>query len=131
MTRAEGSFHVTGWNEETYGELDGGGKLTRASVEQTFTGAIEGEGSVVWLMFYRADGTAHFVGLQRVSGTVGGRTGSFVLETDGEFDGTEAKGEWSVIAGSGTGGLRSISGSGGFTAPHGSDAAYELDHSLG
>jgi hypothetical protein len=131
MTRAEGSFEVTSWNEESYEELEGGGKLTRASVEQRFSGAIVGHGAVQWLMAYRSDGTAHFVGLQRVRGSVGARTGSFLLETSGEFDGVEAHGTWSVVPRSGTGELEGLRGTGAFRAPHGSKAAFELDYEIG
>ena len=70
----------------------GGGKLTAPSVTQTFTGDVEGDGAVQWLMSYRKDGTADFVGLQRVRGSIGGRTGTFVMETIGEFDGKVAAG---------------------------------------
>jgi len=127
MTKLEGSFDVTSWNEETYEELPDGGKLTRAIVEQAFTGDIVGEGAVQWLMSYRGDGTAHFVGLQRVRGTLDGRSGTFLVETSGEFDGTEAHGSWTVIAGSGTEDLEGVRGTGGFRAPHGSHATFELD----
>ncbi len=128
MTKARGSFEVTSWNEDPYEELDGGGKLTRASVEQTFDGDIAGDGAVQWLMSYRSDGTAHFVGLQRVKGSVGDRAGSFLLETAGEFDGKEANGSWSVIAGSGTADLEGLRGTGTFRAPHGSKASFELEY---
>jgi hypothetical protein len=125
MTKARGSFAVTSWHEDPYEELEGGGKLTRASVEQTFTGDISGDGAVQWLMSYRSDGTARFVGLQRVRGSVGDRSGSFVLETAGDFDGNEAKGTWSVVAGSGTAGLTGLRGAGMFRAPK---ASFELDY---
>lgn len=131
MTKAGGSFDVTSWNEETYEELPDGGKLTRAIVEQTFSGDVEGKGAVQWLMSYRSDGTAHFLGLQRVRGTLGGRSGTFLVETSGEFDGAEAHGSWTVIAGSGTGDLQGLRGTGSFRAPHGSHASFELDVELG
>src|SRR3954449_8374629 len=118
-THAQGTFEISSWDENPYVELDGGAKLTRASVEQAFSGDIDGEGSVEWLMCYREDKTADFVGLQRVSGQIGDRSGSVVLQTVGTFDGTEARGEWTVVPGSGSGDLRGLTGKGGFTAPHG------------
>ena len=130
MARARGSFEVTSWEEETYEEMDDGGKLTRASVAQTFTGDIEGNGAVQWLMSYRADGTAHFVGLQRVRGTMAERSGAFVLETIGEFDGKVARWAASVVDGSGTGGLRGLTGSGTFEAPNGPRASFDLNYQL-
>jgi hypothetical protein len=109
-------------------QLDSGGKLTRASVGQSFSGDIEGEGAVEWLMCYREDGTAHIVGLQRITGRIGGRSGSVVLETTGKFDGQEAKGSWTVVPGSAGGDLRGLRGSGEATAPLGTSASFTLDY---
>jgi hypothetical protein len=131
MAKARGEFKVTGWNEDTYEELDGGAKLTRAEVTQDFTGDIAGDGAVQWLMSYRNDGTARFVGLQRVTGAIGGRSGRFVLETIGEFDGKEASGTWTVVPGSAAGDLGGITGKGSFRAPMGPSAEFELEYELG
>jgi Protein of unknown function (DUF3224) len=126
--KVEGKFKIENWQEETYGEIEGGGKLTRASVKQAFSGGIEGDGEVEWLLCYRADDTADFVGLQSVAGSVGERSGSFVLQVSGSFDGGEAKGDWTVVPGSGTGELGGLRGSGGFAAPLGSEAAVTLEY---
>jgi hypothetical protein len=83
---------------------------------------------VQWLMAYRADKTALFVGLQHVAGRLGERSGEFVLETSETFDGGVAEGEWSVVPGSGSGELRGLTGSGGFSAPHGPEASLTLDY---
>jgi hypothetical protein len=132
MTRhAEGSFQVTSWNEDPYAEIDDSRKLTRATVAQTFTGDIEGEGSVEWLMCYRPDGTADWMGFQRISGRVGDRSGSFVLRTNGTFDGSAASGDWAVVAGSGTGDLEGLRGQGRMHSPMGSTASFVLDYELG
>jgi hypothetical protein len=127
-THAQARFEVRSWDENPYAELDGGAKLTRASVGQAFTGDLEGDGSVEWLMCYREDKTAEFVGLQRFVGRLGSRSGSFVMQTRGSFDGTEAKGSLDVVARSGTEELAGIIGTGAFAAPHGSTASVELDY---
>src|SRR4051794_22501289 len=127
MTKATGSFAVQGWDESTYDKHEGG-KLTRASVTQTFAGDIEGEGNVEWLMSYRDDETAHFVGLQVLRGVFGQRTGSVVLSTVGEFDGNKAKGRWTVVKGSGTDELVGITGKGSFDAPMGGEPSWKLDY---
>jgi hypothetical protein len=128
-TRATGKFKVAGWDERTYAEIEDGRKLTQASVKQAFSGDIEGDGSVEWLMCYRPDETAEFVGLQRIDGRIGERSGSFVLlQTAGVFDGKEARGELSVVPGSGTGELRGLRGEGEFSAPLHSDADFRLDY---
>jgi len=130
MTTAKGTFEVKDWNEDTYEELDGGGKLTLATVAYGLTGDLEGEGTVRWLMAYRPDGTAHYTGIQRVTGSLAGHDGSFVVATDGDFDGKVAAGTWAIVPGSGTGALAGLTGTGTGTAPYGSTATYELDYEL-
>jgi hypothetical protein len=129
MATATGTFSITSWDEQPYQEREGGAKLTRASVTQAFSGDLAGEGSVQWLMSYAPDGTAAFVGMQLVSGTLGGRTGSFVIQDTGAFEGGVARGQWTVVGGSGAGDLAGITGRGGFEA--GQDATYSLDYELG
>src|SRR3954467_5078923 len=111
---AEGTWKIQSWDEQPVHE--DGARLTRASVEQAFSGDIEGVGSVEWLMCYRPDKTADFVGLQRVVGQVGRRSGSIVLQTVGTFDGDEARADWTVVPGSGSGELEGLHGRGGFSA---------------
>ena len=130
MATLNGAFKVASWNEDAYDEREGH-RLTRASVTQQFEGDIAGEGAAQWLMAYRSDGTARFVGLQLVDGTIAGRRGTFVLETAGEFDGRVARWEASVVAGSTTGELPRLTGAGRFEAPLGSEASYELEFDLG
>jgi Protein of unknown function (DUF3224) len=130
MTSATGTFEITGGSEDAYREVEGGVRLTRAKGTQRFTGDIEGEGSVEWLMCYSPDGTARFLGLQEIIGSIGGRAGSFVIEATGDHDGKRSKGTWSVIQGSGTGALAGISGEGGFEAAGGPNASYSLEYRL-
>ena len=82
-------------------------------------------------MAYTADDRAEFVGIQVVTGTLGGKQGSFVLRSVGTFDGSKAVGELTVVDGSGTGDLSGISGTGSFTAPMGDTASLTLDYELG
>jgi hypothetical protein len=129
-THITGKFKYTSWDENAYEELSGGRRLTRASVAQDLSGDIEGEGSAEWLMCYRPDKTATFVGLQRLTGRLGDREGSFVVESQGTFDGELARGRWTIVPGSGTDELRDIQGEGSWQAPHGPEATFELDYDL-
>jgi hypothetical protein len=128
-TRATGTFTIQNWDEKPYEELEDGRKLTHASVTQAFAGDVEGEGAVEWLMCYRPDQTADFVGLQRIVGQLEGRSGSFdLVQTEGTFDGKVAKGRLSVVPGSGTGDLEGLRGTGEFSAPHGGEPSISLDY---
>ena len=131
MSHATSEFAVGSWNEETFADLGGEAKLTRAGVTGSLTGDIIGTSETEWLMCYGPGGTARYVGLQRVEGSLGGKSGSFVVESNGNFDGGEAKGTWSVIAGSGTSELAGLTGEGTFTAPLGEKASIELDYTIG
>ena len=130
MTHAQGKFDIASWDEEPYIEVDDARKLTRALVTQRFSGDLEGDGSVQWLMFYRTDGTADFVGMQHVEGTLRDRKGSFVLETTGTFDGAKAAADWTVVEGSGAGDFEGVQGTGRMDAPMGSTATYEFNFKL-
>ena len=129
--RAKAKFKIEGWDEKTFTELEGGGKLTNASVKQALSGDVEGEAEVEWLMCYRPDQTADFVGLQRIIGRIGERVGSFVAaQTDGTFDGKEARGMLSVVPGSASGDLEGLRGSGEFRPPRGGEASISLDYEI-
>ena len=127
-TQARSKFKIDAWDEQSYLETEDGGKLTRAHVKQTFHGDIDGHGEVEWLMCYRPDNTADFVGLQRIVGRVGDRSGSIVLESRGTFDGNQAKGLLRLVPGSGTGELNGISGEGELNVPLGSQPSVTLTY---
>ncbi len=131
MTRASGTFEVLTGGEDPIDDIGDGIKRSHASGDQTFSGDIEGDGSIHWLMLYRGDKTAHFVGLQRITGSLGGRRGSFVIAAEGDHDGSASQIAWTVIRGSGTGELVGIEGSGSMVAPGGRSGTYELDYQFG
>jgi Protein of unknown function (DUF3224). len=83
---ANARFTIKSWDEKPYSEGEDLPKLTRAAVAKTFAGDITGDGHVEYLMMYRSDGSATFVGLERVVGQVAGKAGSFVLQRTGVFE---------------------------------------------
>jgi len=127
-TRASATFEIKAWDEKPYDEFEGGRKLTRASVRKSFQGDIEGDSSLEYLMSYGEDGSASFVGMERIVGRVGNRSGSFVLQHSGTFAGGIAKAAWFVVPGSGTGELSGLRGEGGFAAGHEQQYAVTLDY---
>ena len=128
---ANARFAIKSWDEKPYSEGENLPRLTRASVVKTFSGDIEGEGRVEYLMMYRSDGSAAFVGLERIAGRLGGRTGSFVLQRTGVFENGQAKESYSVVPGSGTGELEGLSGDGSSAVGHGMEHPFSLNYDLG
>jgi Protein of unknown function (DUF3224) len=110
------TFTVDDWNERPVLEADGTSKVTQATVAKTYTGGVEGSSTTEWLMAYADDGTASFVGLERITGRVGEDDGSVVLRHVGSFEDGAAVAELEVVAGSGTGALTGVRGDGDFRA---------------
>lgn len=130
MSTASGTFQIDQWDEKPYQTGEGGRKLTRATVTQTYSGDIDGKAVTEYLMVYRADGTAEYTGVQRIEGTVSGRKGAFVLRLSGIFDGKGAKAETVVVSGAGQGDLDRMTGKGQFHAALGSTGDYSLQYDL-
>ena len=127
-TRATSSFEVQDWNESTYHTLGDGAKLARANAIQTFHGDIQGDATAEYLLTYPDPNNACFVGMQRVVGKVGERTGSFVLQVNGSFAEGMAGADWFVVPGSATGELQGLHGNGGFSPQKGRVVNCTLDY---
>ncbi len=125
---ANARFAIKGWDEKPYSEGQDLPKMTKAAVTKTFTGDVAGEGHVEYLMMYRADGSATFVGLERIVGHVGGKAGSFVLQRTGMFESGTAKESYSVVPGSATGELRGLRGDGTSAVGHGMEHPFVLNY---
>ncbi len=103
-------LRIASWDEKPVVEFDDGSRITRASVELTEgTDGLE-SGRFESVMYYRPDGTSSYVNVMRLSATLDGRSGSFVLTGDGTYDGTTAAGLSTVVVGSADGGLVGLAG---------------------
>ena len=125
---ANARFAIKSWDERPYSEGEDLPRLTRAAVAKTFTGDIAGEGHVEYLMMYRADGSATFVGLERIVGHVAGKAGSFVLHRTGVFENGKAKESYFVIPGSATGEFHGLRGDGTSAVGHGTEHPVTLHY---
>ena len=127
-TRATAVITVHKYEPSAYDEPAGGPVLTRIHVEESFSGDIDGEGVVEFLQAAGVDGSASFVGIERVTSELGGRRGTFLLQDAGTVQGSIVSGDWFVIPGSGTGQLTGLRGEGGFRANLGEGAQVHLDY---
>ena len=127
---ANSQFTIMSWDEKAYSEGQDLPKMTRAAVKKKFTGDISGEGEVEYLMMYSADGSATFVGLERIIGHVAGKAGSFVLQRTGVFENGVAKESFVVVPGSGTGELRGLRGEGTSAVGHGTEHPLTLNYEM-
>jgi hypothetical protein len=120
---AKAEFRIKSWDESPYAEFDGGGKLTKADTAQTYTGDLVGESTTTMLMCYgAADAPVYYTGLERFSGTVGGKSGTFVTQAKGIYADGVANSTWFVVPCSGTDELAGLSGEGRTTAVGGEES---------
>ena len=126
MAALEGMLRVMHWEETPYDSAPGQPAFTRAHVTHELTGAIEGEASICYLMVYRPDRTANFVGLATVTGTIDGEDGSFVMQDVGSVQNGVKRGRWTILPGLGSGAMRDFSGDG-FFAENSEGATYWLN----
>ncbi len=67
--------------------LSDNSSIASMSIKKTFRGDLEG-GSVGQMLAFRSDvkGSAGYVAMERVTGTLGGKRGSFTLQHSGSMD---------------------------------------------
>lgn len=126
--KADSVFKITGWDEETVTDVEQGGKLTRAHITTSYKGDFEGEGELEYVMMYREDGSADFVGYELVTASVEGRNGTFVFEHRGHFQEGTASSVWNIVEDSGTDKLKGIKGMVKFSEGHKEEYEIVLDY---
>lgn len=102
--------------------------LIEIRLNETFSGDIAGESTVRALQVLWEDRSANFVSMQRFSGTLGGRKGTFVLQGSETVRNGKIKATWFVIPRSGTGELRGLRGEGGFEGEFGKGSEGVLSY---
>jgi hypothetical protein len=124
--KLNGVFQITDWDETPYSENDDGSKQSHAKIAQNYNGDIKGASELQYLMSYQPDGSAVFVGFETVSGSINGKSGSFVIQHTGTFESGVASSSFSIVPKSGRGELAGISGTGSFKSGENGQADYEV-----
>lgn len=127
-TMARGRIEVRSHERHPYEERQEGPDLVEIRVSESFVGDIEGDGAVRFLQALHKDGSAAMCGIERIDGSLAGRSGSFLLQDEAGREGTTVSGRWWVVPGSGTGELAGLRGEGEFRAEQGQGAAWTLEY---
>ena len=110
MPTARGPLDVNMEAEPPFLEQDGL-KLNRNVVRKEFSGDMVGTSEAQMLAaFTGTPGSAGYVAIEHFTGSVGGKSGSFVLQHNGVMDRGEAQLEVIIVPDSGSGELAGISG---------------------
>ena len=130
MKRADATFVNETYDAETYDDRDGTA-LGKIHITRRFEGDLEGEATAELLTAMTETGTAVYVALDRITGRLDGRRGSFVLHHRGTVSAEGAVTDGAIVPGSGTGELRGLRGEGTITVDaegtHRLTLEYELD----
>ncbi len=126
---ASGAFDVK-LNPLPAYDTSAGSKLGRMSIDKQFHGDLEGtsQGEMLSAMT-DVKGSAGYVAIERVSGTLQGRSGSFVLQHNATMNRGEPSLSIIVVPDSGSGELAGLSGSMKIIIADGKHF-YEFDYSL-
>ena len=109
--KAAGTFEVNLQPIEPYAQGKEGTSLNRMSIDKTFKGDLEAVsvGEMVGAMT-SVKGSAGYVAIEQVTGTLAGKAGTFVLQHFATMGGGENRQFIEVIPDSGTGELTGLSG---------------------
>ncbi len=133
---AEITVTVKGWDEERVVEADASHAVARAVFTAAYAGDLTGESTTAIMLSYVAGDPSDprslegpYTGYEQVTGTLAGRTGTFVFAVRGAHTGEVARTDVEIVEGSGTGELAGLRGRGGYAA---GDMTYtlELDYQL-
>jgi len=125
---ASAPFTNDRYDEEPYRDADGV-EVSRVHISRTFSGDLAGE-SVAELLIAKSEAGGGYVGHDRVTGSLQGKTGGFVFQHTGLMGPDGVTNTGTIVPGTGTGELAGIAGEGTMLADeegnHTLTLAYEL-----
>jgi hypothetical protein len=110
MARADAMMKVVSGEERPFAKVNNAPKLMKGSHTLRYEGELEGEGVLGELKICLTDQLSTMYGLERFSGSLAGRKGTFVLQHTGFLRDGVLISKRTVLPGSGTGDLRGLKG---------------------
>jgi hypothetical protein len=125
---ASAPFSNDRYDEEAYGEAEGV-EVSRVHISRTFTGDLEGS-STAEILIARSERGGGYTGQDLVTGSLGGKTGSFVIQHSGIMGPEGVSNSGTIVPGTGTGELEGITGEGTLLADEEGNHTLTLDYEL-
>ena len=130
--RAAGAFDVKVTPQKPDTQIARAANLGRLTIDKRFHGDLEGISKGEMLATQtEVPGSAGYVALERVTGKLKGRAGSFVLQHSATMTRGSPKANIAVVPDSGTGELQGISGTMIITVGADGSHSYEFDYKIG
>ena len=127
--RAEGTFDIKN-SPIAADETTAGTGIGRFALDKQYRGDLEATAKGLMLGYGNpADGTAGYVAIEQVEGTLAGRAGCFAVQHSGTMDHGSLDLKLLIVPGSGTGELAGIAGTLTFANESGKHS-YVLDYTL-
>ena len=126
---AKGAFDVKLQPLEAYNKSEGAG-LGRMSIDKQFHGELEATSQGEMLYAGNAKESGGYVAVERVTGTLGGKRGSFSLQHNATMTKGNPHLNIIVVPGSGTGELAGLDGTMKIVIEAGGKHFYEFDYAL-
>lgn len=129
--RATGPFDVKVTPQKPDTQIARAANLGRLTIDKRFHGDLEGISKGEMLATQtEVPGSAGYVALERISGTLKGRAGGFVLQHSATMTRGKPVSSITVVPDSGTGELRGLSGKMTITVASDGAHSYEFDFNL-
>lgn len=129
MTTTTGRFDLADWEEDVYDDAEGA-KLVGVRLTKTFEGGITGTSTARLLQAMAQEGSAAYVGIERVTGEIDGRPGTFVLRHAAVGSAAGGSMTVDVVPDSATGDLRGLRGELSIARAADGDHTYTFDYAL-
>lgn len=117
---------------DDHAEIDirGGFQLSRTRIAKTFSGELVATSVTQAVMAVTREGSAGYVAIELIVGSLQGREGSFLLQHSATATRGVQSGSYTVVPDSGTGQLAGLSGQGEIVVDAGGAHALTLDYDL-
>jgi hypothetical protein len=131
MTHARGTFAVKITPQAT-DESEGAATLGRMSLDKKFSGDLEatGKGEMLTAMSSGIQGSGVYVAVERISGSLSGRNGTFALHHTGTMTRGTPHLVITVVPDSGTGELTGLTGTMAIDIAADGTHSYDLEYTL-
>jgi hypothetical protein len=126
-----GTYRTTGWQQQEYGSGEHGPKLALAEKELTLDGEMQGKAVGRSSIVQWGPGSTVATGHVCLTGRIGARSGSFVVEESVKGGPGGATGTWRIVPDSGSGELSGLAGEGSWEwRPGAEQVTYTLSYRL-
>ncbi|MGP3929561.1 DUF3224 domain-containing protein [Nonomuraea sp. KM88] len=128
---AKGTFDTAGWDAEPPFDERDGVSLGLVTLAKTFHGDLIGTSVVTMMVATTAvEDSRSYVALERIEGTLHGRSGTFVVQHDAVSDAGEQSLRITVVPDSATGELRGLRGEMAIVIAPDGGHSYTFDYRL-